>query len=85
MKATRCGASLVKQGFGGELTPWIGAWDFPTNRTAHWGYAVAMPKVWTHATKAYLKLTDGFWIRAVQVFSAGKPSFSRTNIRTRST
>jgi hypothetical protein len=21
-----------KQGFGGEFTPWIGAWDFPTNR-----------------------------------------------------
>ena len=39
------GVYRFKQGFGGEFTPWIGAWDFPTNRTAHWGYTVAMPKV----------------------------------------
>jgi hypothetical protein len=40
-----CGVYRFKQGFGGEFTPWIGAWDFPTNRVAHWGYTVAMPKL----------------------------------------
>jgi peptidoglycan pentaglycine glycine transferase (the first glycine) len=39
------GVYRFKQGFGGEFTPWIGAWDFPTNRAAYWGYTVAMPKV----------------------------------------
>jgi peptidoglycan pentaglycine glycine transferase (the first glycine) len=39
------GVYRFKQGFGGEFTPWIGAWDYPTNRAAYWGYTVAMPKV----------------------------------------
>ena len=26
------GVYRFKQGFGGEFTPWIGAWDYPTNR-----------------------------------------------------
>ena len=39
------GVYRFKQGFGGEFTPWIGAWDYATNRAAHWGYTVAMPKV----------------------------------------
>jgi peptidoglycan pentaglycine glycine transferase (the first glycine) len=39
------GVFRFKQGFGGEFTPWIGAWDFPTNRAAYWVYTVAMPKV----------------------------------------
>ena len=40
------GVYRFKQGFGGEFTPWIGAWDFPTNRApVYWGYTVAMPKV----------------------------------------
>lgn len=39
------GVFRFKQGFGGEFTPHIGAWDFAPNRIAHWGYAVAMPRV----------------------------------------
>jgi peptidoglycan pentaglycine glycine transferase (the first glycine) len=39
------GVYRFKQGFGGEFTPWIGAWDYPTNRAAYWSYTVAMPKV----------------------------------------
>jgi hypothetical protein len=32
-------------GFGGEFTPWIGAWDYATIGAAYWGYTVAMPQV----------------------------------------
>ena len=39
------GVYRFKQGFGGEFTPWIGAWDYPTSRAAYWAYTVAMPKV----------------------------------------
>jgi lipid II:glycine glycyltransferase (peptidoglycan interpeptide bridge formation enzyme) len=39
------GVFRFKQGFGGEFAPWIGAWDYPINRLAYWGYTVAMPKV----------------------------------------
>ena len=39
------GVYRFKLGFGGAFTPWIGAWDFPPNRAAYWGYTVAMPKV----------------------------------------
>jgi len=39
------GVYRFKQGFGGEFTPWIGAWDFPTNRATYWAYTVAMPAV----------------------------------------
>jgi peptidoglycan pentaglycine glycine transferase (the first glycine) len=39
------GVYRFKQGFGGEFTPWISAWDFPTNRASYWGYSIAMPKV----------------------------------------
>jgi peptidoglycan pentaglycine glycine transferase (the first glycine) len=39
------GVYRFKQGFGGEFTPWIGAWDFPVSRVGHWAYTVAMPKV----------------------------------------
>lgn len=38
------GVFRFKQGFGGEFTPWIGAWDYPANRAAYWAYTVAMPK-----------------------------------------
>ncbi len=39
------GVYRFKQGFGGEFTPWIGAWDYPTSVAAYWLYTVAMPKV----------------------------------------
>lgn len=39
------GVYRFKQGFGGEFVPHIGAWDYPTNRFAHWGYTNAMPRV----------------------------------------
>jgi len=39
------GIYRFKQGFGGEFTPWIGAWDYPANRATYWGYTIAMPKV----------------------------------------
>ncbi len=39
------GVFRFKQGFGGEFTPWIGAWDYPTSRAGYWAYTVAMPKV----------------------------------------
>jgi peptidoglycan pentaglycine glycine transferase (the first glycine) len=39
------GVFRFKQGFGGEFTPWIGAWDYPTGRAGYWAYTVAMPKV----------------------------------------
>lgn len=39
------GVYRFKQGFGGEFTSWIGAWDYPTNRATYWGYTVAMPKL----------------------------------------
>ncbi len=39
------GVYRFKQGFGGEFTPWIGAWDYPTSRIGYWAYTVAMPKV----------------------------------------
>lgn len=39
------GVYRFKQGFGGEFTPWIGAWDYPIHRAAYWAYTAAMPKV----------------------------------------
>ncbi len=39
------GVYRFKQGFGGEFVPGIGAWDFPTNRAAYWGYTQAMPRL----------------------------------------
>lgn len=39
------GVFRFKQGFGGEFTPHIGAWDLVVNRFANWAYATAMPKV----------------------------------------
>ena len=39
------GVYRFKQGFGGEFTRGIGAWDYPTHRAAYWAYTVAMPKV----------------------------------------
>jgi len=39
------GVYRFKQGFGGEFTPGIGAWDYPISRAAYWAYTVAMPKV----------------------------------------
>jgi lipid II:glycine glycyltransferase (peptidoglycan interpeptide bridge formation enzyme) len=39
------GVYRFKQGFGGEFTPWIGAWDYPASRAGYWAYTVAMPKV----------------------------------------
>jgi len=39
------GVYRFKQGFGGEFTPHIGAWDFPVNKGLYWAYTRAMPKV----------------------------------------
>ncbi len=39
------GVYRFKQGFGGEFTPHIGAWDYPVNRGLYWAYTKAMPKV----------------------------------------
>ena len=39
------GVYRFKQGFGGEFTPHIGAWDFPVNRGLYWLYTKAMPRV----------------------------------------
>ena len=39
------GVFRFKQGFGGEFTPWIGAWDYPVSRAGYWAYTVAMPKL----------------------------------------
>ena len=35
----RWGVYRLKQGFGGEFTPCISAWAFPTNRSAYLGAA----------------------------------------------
>jgi lipid II:glycine glycyltransferase (peptidoglycan interpeptide bridge formation enzyme) len=39
------GVYRFKQGFAGEFTPYIGAWDYPVNKALYWGYTRAMPKV----------------------------------------
>jgi len=39
------GVYRFKQGFGGEFTPWIGAWDYPVRRSACWAYTVLMPRL----------------------------------------
>ena len=39
------GVYRFKQGFGGEFTPWIGAWDYPVSQAGYWAYTIAMPKV----------------------------------------
>jgi len=39
------GVYRFKVGFGGEFVPWIGAWDFPVNRSLYWLYTVAMPRL----------------------------------------
>ena len=39
------GVFRFKQGFGGEFTPWIGAWDYPVSRAGYWAYTIAMPRV----------------------------------------
>jgi lipid II:glycine glycyltransferase (peptidoglycan interpeptide bridge formation enzyme) len=39
------GVYRFKQGFGGEFTPWIGAWDYPISRAGYWGYTAAMSKM----------------------------------------
>jgi lipid II:glycine glycyltransferase (peptidoglycan interpeptide bridge formation enzyme) len=39
------GVYRFKQGFGGEFTPHIGAWDYPVGETRYWAYTAAMPKV----------------------------------------
>ena len=39
------GVYRFKQGFGGEFTPHIGAWDYPVNEGLYWAYTRAMPKV----------------------------------------
>jgi len=38
------GVYRFKQGFGGEFTPHIGAWDFPVNKGLYWAYTRAMPR-----------------------------------------
>jgi peptidoglycan pentaglycine glycine transferase (the first glycine) len=39
------GVYRFKAGFGGEFVPWIGAWDFPVNRSLYWCYTAAMPRL----------------------------------------
>ena len=39
------GVYRFKQGFGGEFTPHIGAWDYPVNKGLYWAYTAAMPRV----------------------------------------
>lgn len=39
------GVYRFKQGFGGEFSSHIGAWDFPVNKGLYWAYTRAMPKV----------------------------------------
>jgi len=39
------GVYRFKAGFGGELVPHIGAWDFPVSRPLYWLYTVAMPRL----------------------------------------
>jgi peptidoglycan pentaglycine glycine transferase (the first glycine) len=39
------GVYHFKQGFGGEFTRYIGAWDFPVSRFGYWLYTVMMPNL----------------------------------------
>jgi len=39
------GVYRFKIGFGGQFTPWIGAWDYPTSPMLYWLYSVVMPRV----------------------------------------
>jgi lipid II:glycine glycyltransferase (peptidoglycan interpeptide bridge formation enzyme) len=39
------GVYRFKQGFGGEIVPWIGAWDYPVSPLLYWLYTVAMPRI----------------------------------------
>ena len=39
------GVYRFKQGFAGQFTPHIGAWDYPVNQGMYWAYTKAMPKV----------------------------------------
>jgi len=39
------GVYRFKQGFGGEFSPGIGAWDFPTSQTGYRLYTGAMPRL----------------------------------------
>jgi peptidoglycan pentaglycine glycine transferase (the first glycine) len=39
------GVYRFKQGFGGEYTCRIGAWDYPINRPLYWAYMRAMPRI----------------------------------------
>jgi peptidoglycan pentaglycine glycine transferase (the first glycine) len=47
------GVYRFKQGFGGQLVRYIGAWDYPVSRLGYWLYAKVMPQVlammrWRH-------------------------------------
>ncbi|GAB4561956.1 MAG: peptidoglycan bridge formation glycyltransferase FemA/FemB family protein [Anaerolineae bacterium] len=39
------GVYRFKEGFGGQFTRWIGAWDLPISRGGYWLYNVLMPRV----------------------------------------
>jgi len=39
------GVYRFKEGFGGQFTTHIGAWDFPVSKLWYWVYTVAMPRV----------------------------------------
>ena len=39
------GVYRFKQGFAGQFTPHIGAWDYPVNHGLYWAYTRAMPRV----------------------------------------
>jgi peptidoglycan pentaglycine glycine transferase (the first glycine) len=47
------GVYRFKQGFGGQLVRYIGAWDYPVSRPGYWLYVKVMPQVlammrWRH-------------------------------------
>ena len=47
------GVYRFKQGFGGQLVRYIGAWDYPVSRPGYWLYSKVMPRIlatmrWRH-------------------------------------
>ncbi len=41
------GVYRFKQGFGGQVVQWIGAYDYPANRPLYWTFSKAMPQLRT--------------------------------------
>ncbi len=58
------GVYRFKEGFGGEFTSYIGAYDFPASRALYWVYTTAMPRFldllrWRHRRRQSGTLGDG--------------------------